>query len=147
MSDLQNYVPGLGRGVTIGTGDIDGTLTTANFANSGVTGVKTSLTKFYGVIAVPVGTPTINVFGSATAPTSGTITGFYVASASTTAGSTALMTTTAGTIATILYGTQVGYMVGTTVINAAFAAGDTVILSAASGAGSGTAYITFVTAS
>lgn len=135
--DINNYDTALQQGATIQT---------KNYAASSVTGVKTSLTQFYTTIAVGTTGPTaVNVFGSATAPTAGTITGFWTVAATTTLGTFTLFGTTAGTIATIVSSTTIGAAVGTTVLNAAVAAGDTVTVKGI-GSGTATAFVTFQTA-
>lgn len=90
------------------------------------------------------GTTTGLVSNNTTAPTSGTITGFFTSAAGTTAGSVVLWGTTAGTIATITYGTTVGLITGTNVLLASVKAGDTVIVTSST-AGTCTAFISFQT--
>lgn len=116
---------------------------------SAVTGAKLSTVRNYVTIGVSVGgQPSgTNVFGQATAPVAGTITGLtYVSATTVTAGTFALFGTTAGTIAVCALGTAIGYVTGTGILNAAVAAGDTVTVATGTQA-SITAYVTFVTAS
>ncbi len=139
----ENYDPALKYGATLVNNDLGSGI---------VSGVKTSMNNFYGVVAVgTTGTTAVSIFGG-TAPTSGTITGFWLVTSAATAGSAgtiSLLSTTAGTIATIAnVGTNSAYVGGTTgtsVLNAAFATGDTVTVQGV-GAGTSTAYVTFVTA-
>lgn len=84
-----------------------------------------------------------------TAPTAGTVTGFWLSNAAAAGGTITLWGTTSGTIATIpMAGTLAGYIgavQGTSVLNAAIAAGDTVYVKGI-GSGTFTAYVTFQTA-
>lgn len=136
------------------------TIGSASLQASGVLGSKTSLTKFYTVIGVgTTGATAVNLFGSATAPVAGTITGFYCVAGTvsgTSAGTYTLFGTTAGTIATIpvtaanfsngTISVVAGTTIGTGVLNAAVAQGDTVTVTG-TGVGTSTAYVTFITAS
>lgn len=123
-----------------------GVVTSANIGNGIIKGSNTTLTKFYPAIAVnTTGTTAVNLFGSSTAPTACSITGFFVsAAASTTAGSVTLWGTTAGTVAFIEYGTTIGTMTGTSVLSAAILAGDTVTIKSST-AGTAVAYVTLKT--
>jgi hypothetical protein len=108
-----------------------------------VTGAKLT-TKFnYCQIAVTTNgsNVVVPVFGT-TAPVSGTVTGMFISNGSTTAGTTVLMSTTAGTIASVMSGTTVGLVYGTTPLSGAVTAGDTVQVWVTT-AGTTTAYITF----
>lgn len=111
-----------------------------------VTGSQTTLKVNYATIAVPTnGTDVaVNVFGQSTAPIAGTITGFWTVAASTVTGTCTLFGTTAGTVGFITYGSTVGLVTGTAVVNAAVSAGDTVTIKSST-SGTCTAYITFQT--
>lgn len=123
-----------------------------NLDSATVTGANTTLTKTYSTIAVGTqGTTQVNVFG-ATAPIAGTITGFWLTTDTATgssAGTITLWATTAGTIATIANtgttSTAAGLSRGTGVLSVAIVAGDSVYVKGV-GAGTSTAFITFVSA-
>lgn len=101
----------------------------------------------YGSFAIgSQGATALSVFQpTATAPTAGTITGFFVSQAGA-AGSAVVFGTTAGTIAIISYGTTVGTFTGTAILNAAVVAGDTVsVYNTGTGMGTATFYVNFQT--
>ncbi|MDE2227326.1 MAG: hypothetical protein KGJ89_05235 [Patescibacteria group bacterium] len=117
------------------------TVAGSNIANSTITGAKSTLTKEYAAIAVTTsGTTVSNVFGSATAPVGGNITGFQVTQGTTSAGTVVLAGTTAGTIATVAVGTTVGVVTGAVFAAATVAAGDSVTITPTSGSTSCVVY-------
>ena len=133
--DDRIYDPGLRAGAQIGT---------TNIQNAAITGAKTSLSNYYAEIGVGVtGTTVINVFGSSTAPTTGTITSFGLQSGGV-AGTVTLYGTTMGTIGYVAGTATLGVYIGTQIIVGSVTAGDTVNLTPT--AGSQTAFITFQTA-
>lgn len=120
---------------------------TSNILAGAVTGAKTSLNKYYATVVATSNTGNglpggaTSIFAGA-APTQGTITGFYIASAGVN-GSAVLWGTTAGTIAVIAIGTTIGTVTGTAILNAAVASGDTVTINTSLASGSFTGYVTF----
>ena len=140
--DYENYEPALMYGNSVINGD---NITAATIAASAGT-MKAS---YYTLAAGTTGNTAVSVFnGQTTAPVAGTVTGFYTVNATAVAGTFVLWGTTAGTIATIaMTGTTaaLGAIMGTSVLNAAVASGDTLQVSSIQNAGTATGFVTFWT--
>lgn len=117
-------------------------------------GSNTSIGQFYSTLtATTNGVTPVSVFalatnGNTTAPVAGTVTAFMVnANVIGGAGTAVLWATTAGTIATIIFGlgTMTGLVYGTNVLAASIVAGDTLQVSSVTNVGTAACYVTFVT--
>lgn len=138
MANAENYDPALKYGATLITND---------YGAGSLTGSKTSLNNFYVTVGVGSsvdGKTVVPIFGG-TAPTAGTVTGFWIVGAGT-AGSAVLWGTTAGTIAAFTFAATSGAFQGTAVLNAAVASGDSFqAYNTGNGQGTCTYFVTFIT--
>ena len=121
-------------------------ITLGKVASGAVSGSNLTLSYHFAVLTASTnGTYAVNPFVSATAATAGTITGFFLASASGNAGGTfGLWGTTAGTIAVISNSNTFGAVVGTGVLNAQVLSTDTVRITGTAAVGTATAFVTFM---
>lgn len=138
-----------GKGCIMTRTDV-GTGVRSNYENTGTSTAPSwtlmgngTGTSTYNVVATNTsGTSVVNVFG-ATVPFAATLTGAYLTSRDTTAG-TITVSATGGTVTTIPKFATANALVGSTVTNASIAVGDTLTVTSSS-TGNATVYLTFTT--
>lgn len=147
-SPVWSIMSAAAAGITALTGDVTATgpgSVAATIGASKVTGAKLVTQAGYFTVAKTTnGTTPVNVFG-ATVPFTCTITGAYLISDDTTAG-TITIADTAGTITTIAKGSTSGVMTGSvSLANITVTAGNTLTI-VSSSAGNATVFLTFTVA-